>query len=164
MKDRKKTKKRWKDEFEKTKKSFCISCSLTSKLDSCVKSSSVMSATSTSGNFLTRSMNPFQIPFLVLMSSLSYLSPMWIRDWKASSKVATRFVVRKSIPWKYSNIRRKMLTSALRLTSRSSRCSKKTSASSINNTARHVWAISSIWERFFSRWSILVPSSPTDTI
>lgn len=31
----------------------------------------------------------------------------WMRDWKASSKVPTRLVVRKRMPLKYSRVRRK---------------------------------------------------------
>lgn len=67
------------------------------------------------------------------------LSTIWIRLWKASSKLLTRFVVKNRIPWKYSSALRKIDTSASRWMFCAVLASKNTSASSSNSTAvRHV--------------------------
>ena len=66
---------------------------------------------------------------------------------KASSKVLTRFVVRKMMPWYYSRMRRKMETRLLRWRSWRLRLSRETSASSIRSTAFHVVAMSMIRDR-----------------
>ena len=113
---------------------------------SALKSSSVNGIVSTPSRTLTLSINILNTLFFAFALSSPYLNAMWIRDWKASSKVSTRLVVRKRMPWKYSSRRRKMETSALRWMSWIVRFSRKTSASSRRRTAPQAWAMSRIWD------------------
>jgi len=109
-----------------------------------LKSSSVNGIVSTPSSTLTRSINILNTLFLALVLNSPYRRAMWMRDWKASSKVSTRLVVRKRMPWKYSRSRRKMETRALRWMSWIVRFSRKTSASSRRRTAPQAWAMSRI--------------------